>query len=156
MYVCWSDYRNGDVDVFVANSTDRGRTWSKPMRVNTDELHNGLDQFFQWMAVDPVTGAVYVEFYDRREDPQNRRTRMVLARSTDGGRTFTNYAWGDTQFDGRPAGDYIWLTAYNDHVYGAWTEPASAIPTQPAANGRGAAAGPTIIRVGSADFSKLP
>ncbi len=156
VYVCWSDYRNGDVDVFVAASTDRGRTWSKPVRVNTDELHNGIDQFFQWMAVDPVSGAVYVEFYDRREDPQNRRTRMVLARSTDGGSTFTNYAWGDTQFEGRPAGDYIWLTAYKDHVYGAWTEPVSPAPAQPAAGGRGAAAGPTIVRVGSADFSKRP
>jgi hypothetical protein len=123
------------------------------VRVNTDELHDGIDQYFQWMAVDPVSGALYVEFYDRREDPQNRRSRMVLARSTDAGGSFTNYAWGDTQFDGRPAGDYIWLTAYNDHVYGAWTEPA-APASQPTAGGRGAAAGPTVIRVGSADFSK--
>ena len=158
VYVCWSDYRNGDVDVFVASSADQGRTWSKPVRVNTDELHNGIDQFFQWMAVDPVTGDVYVEFYDRREDPSNRKTRMVLARSTDGGRTFTNYSWGETQFTERPQGDYIWLTAYNKRVYGAWTEPAtpSAAPPAPGV-GRGAGAGgPTVVRVGTADFSKLP
>jgi hypothetical protein len=158
VYICWSDYRNGDVDVFVASSADKGRTWSAPVRVNTDELHNGIDQFFQWMAVDPVTGDCYVEFYDRREDPANRKTRIVLARSTDGARTFTNYSWGETQFTERPQGDYIWLTAYNKHVYGAWTEPATPSVTPPAPGaGRGAApAGPTVVRVGTADFSKLP
>lgn len=155
VYVCWSDYRNGDVDVFLASSADRGRTWSKPVRVNTDELHNGIDQFFQWMAVDPITGDVYVQFYDRREDPANRKTRMALARSTDGGQTFTNYAWGDTQFDVRPQGDYTWLTAYNNRVYGAWTEPvppADGAPPPPAGRG-GQSAGPTVVRVGVADFS---
>ena len=30
LYVSWSDYRNGDVDVFLSRSTDRGRTWSAP------------------------------------------------------------------------------------------------------------------------------
>lgn len=153
VYVCWSDYRNGDVDVFLASSADKGRRWSKPVRVNNDDLHNGIDQYFQWMAVDPTTGAVYVQFYDRREDPQNRRSRMALARSVDGGETFSNYAWGDTQFDGRPAGDYTWLTALNNHVYGAWTEPANPTARPPAGSGRGAAAGPTVVRVGTADFS---
>ena len=54
--VSWSDYRNGDVDVFCASSADGGRTWSKPVRVNNDPIHDGIDQFFQWMTVDPVTG----------------------------------------------------------------------------------------------------
>jgi len=160
VYVCWSDYSNGDVDVFVASSADNGRTWSKAVRVNTDERHNGIDQFFQWMAVDPVTGDVYVQFYDRREDPANRKTRMVLARSTDGGQSFTNYAWGDAQFEARPQGDYTWLTAYDQRVYGAWTEPVAPVapaPTPGAAAGRGGGAGgPTVIRVGTADFRKLP
>ena len=58
LHVAWSDFRNGDVDVFAASSKDGGKTWSKPVRVNDDAAHNGKDQFFQWMAVDPVTGAV--------------------------------------------------------------------------------------------------
>ena len=133
--MAWSDYHNGDVDVFCASSTDHGRTWSKPVRVNTDPIHDGIDQFFQWMAVDPVTGEVYVQFYDRRDDPANRKTGFTLARSTDGGKTFVNYAWAESPFESeQPAflGDYTWLTAYNRKVFGAWTE---ALPTaDPPAN----------------------
>src|SRR6185437_5636978 len=99
LYVSWSDYRNGDVDVFCALSQDRGRTWSQPVRVNSDPIHDGADQFFQWMAVDPATGYVYVQFYDRRDDPANRRTGFTLARSTDGAKTFTNYAWAEKTFE---------------------------------------------------------
>ncbi len=81
LHVTWSDYRNGDVDVFASRSADHGRTWSPPLRVNDDPKHDGNDQFFQWMAVDPKNGDVYVQFYDRRGDPANRETRMTLARS---------------------------------------------------------------------------
>ena len=89
LYVAWSDYSNGDVDVFVSSSADYGKTWSAPVRVNTDPIHNGNDQFFQWMAVDPQSGAVNLIFYDRRTD--NEQTTVTLARSTDGGKTFQNY-----------------------------------------------------------------
>ena len=149
LHVAWSDFRNGDVDVFAIASTDRGKTWSKPVRVNSDPLHDGKDQFFQWMAVDPLTGAVYVQFYDRRDDPANRQTRMTLARSTDGGKTFANYAWSGEPFQGQNVflGDYTWLTAYDNKVYGAWTE---------AAADSGAARGArplTVVRIGTADFT---
>ncbi len=149
LHVAWSDFRNGDVDVFAAASTDRGKTWSKPVRVNSDPIHDGKDQFFQWMAVDPITGAVYVQFYDRRDDPANRKTRMTLARSTDGGKTFTNYAWSDEPFQGQNVflGDYTWLTAYDNKVYGAWTE-AAAEPEAP----RGARP-LTVVRAATADFT---
>jgi Neuraminidase (sialidase) len=156
LYVAWSDYRNGDVDVFIASSADHGRTWSNPVRVNNDPLHDGKDQFYQWMAVDPATGDVYVEFYDRREDPANRQTRVTLARSTDGGRTFTNYAWTDTAFDSQGAflGDYTWMTAVGNRVYGAWTETAPEKNVPGAATDQRRRATPsTIIRVGVADFS---
>jgi hypothetical protein len=108
LYAAWSDYTNGDIDVFLAASSDHGTTWSKQVRVNDDPLHDGKDQFFQWMAVDPISGDVYVQFYDRREDPGNRKTRVTLARSTNGGRTFTNYAWTSTAFEGQQLflGDY--------------------------------------------------
>jgi hypothetical protein len=69
LYLAWRDFRNGDVDVFSVVSKDHGLTWSKPLRVNSDPIHDGIDQFFQWMAVDPVSGDVYVQFYDRRDDP---------------------------------------------------------------------------------------
>lgn len=154
LYVAWSDYRNGDVDVFCASSADSGRTWSNPVRVNNDPIHNGIDQFFQWMAVDPVTGDVYVQFYDRRDDPGNRTTGFTLARSTSGGKTFVNYSWAESPFETQqPAflGDYSWLSAYDHKVYGAWTEALAAAETELRDGSSPRPA--TIVRVGYADFS---
>lgn len=154
LYLAWSDFRSGDVDVFCASSKDHGRTWSQPARVNDDPIHDGIDQFFQWMAIDPSTGDVYVQFYDRREDPENRKTGFTLARSRDGGKTFVNYSWEETPFESRvPAflGDYTWLTVLNGKVYGTWTEATSedltAQPGRPSRSG-------TVIKVGFADFSE--
>src|SRR5579871_4663130 len=81
LYVTWSDYRNGELDVFVANSSDDGKHWSTPQKVNDDPVHNGAEHFFQWLAVDPTDDAVNVIFYDRRRDPLNRKQIVVLARS---------------------------------------------------------------------------
>lgn len=152
VYLCWTDFRNGDIDVFLAASRDRGRSWSSPVRVTTDSLHSGRDQFFQFLAVDPVNGDVYVQFYDRRDDPRNALTAFTLARSTDGGRTFTNYAWSDAAFEGRNAflGDYTWLTAYDGRVYGIWAE---SVPMPPAPSGAPTRAG-TVVRIGTADFGR--
>jgi hypothetical protein len=120
--------------------------------VNTDPVHDGTDQFYQWMAVDPASGNIYVDFYDRRDDPKNRNMRITLARSSDGGRTFANYAWTRRSFDGLGAflGDYTWITAFRNRVYAAWTE---AVP----GHGTGASGSrpTTVIKVGSADFSNV-
>lgn len=124
IYVTWSDYRNGDVDVFCSTSEDHGETWSPAARVNNDAQHDGADQFFQWMTLDPSDGAVYVVFYDRRGDPENRKSTITLARSTDGGKTFANYAWNAEPFDAQGVfiGDYTGIAALNGRVYGVWTE----------------------------------
>jgi hypothetical protein len=154
LYVAWSDFRNGDVDVFNSTSTDHGQTWTPPVRVNNDPIHDGIDQFFQWMAVDPITGDVYVQFYDRRNDPDNRKTWITLARSTDAGKTFANYQWTSEPFESELAflGDYTWLVAYNGKVHGAWAEAAPTDPpSQTMQNGR--LRGGTNMRVGTADFS---
>jgi hypothetical protein len=131
LYVTWSDYRNGDLDIFCSTSTDGGKKWSAPVRVNNDPLHDGADQFFQWLAVDPVDGAANIIFYDRRGDPRNRVQTVTLARSTDGGKNFENYAWTTDPFTagGGFFGDYSGIAAYGGRVYGVWTE----VPSPPAA-----------------------
>jgi BNR/Asp-box repeat len=148
LYVAWSDYSNGDVDIFVSSSADYGRSWSVPVRVNNDPIHNGNDQFFQWMAVDPQNGAVNLIFYDRRTD--NVKTTVTLARSTDGGETFQNYTWDPETFvaEGDFLGDYLAITAFGNKVYGAWAHQTS----EEGKNDRGKKTR-TVLRVGSADFN---
>lgn len=148
LFVSWSDYTNGDVDVFVSSSSDHGQSWSAPVRVNNDPIHNGTDQFFQWMAVDPVSGAVNLIFYDRRTD--NKNTTVTLARSTDGGRNFTNYSWDSQAFDadGDFLGDYLAVAAYANKVFGAWAHQTSD-STKPERGKKTR----TLLRVGVADFN---
>ena len=156
LYVTWSDYRDGDIGVYCATSDDGGESWSKPVRVNTNPLHDGTDQFFQWLAVDPATGAVNVIFYDRRLDPDNRKTTVTLARSTDGGATFTNYAWTRDAFVTRREeflGDYIGIAALNSKVYGVWAEIAPPETPKDKKEPPPTEFRPhTIVKIGVADF----
>jgi hypothetical protein len=115
--------------------------------------------------VDPTDGSVNVLFYDRRSDPDNKKEIIVLARSTDGGRSFTNYAWTDEPFEASGVffGDYTGLAAFGGRVYGIWTEkPAPAPePTSKPEEGKelkeAKEAKPqprgTVIKVGTADFT---
>ena len=161
LYVTWSDYRNGDIDVFSATSTDGGKKWSAPVRVNDDPVHNGAEQFFQWLAVDPVDGAANVLFYDRRGDPENQKQTVTLARSTDGGQTFQNYAWSSEPFEAEGVffGDYTGLASLDGRVYGAWMEKPVVPPRieskpgdKPADDQKKSLV--TVVKVGVADFGK--
>jgi hypothetical protein len=159
LYVTWSDYRNGDLDVFCSTSTDGGKKWSEPTRVNNDPIHDGADQFFQWLAVDPIDGAANVVFYDRRGDPRNRTQTVTLARSTDGGRAFQNYAWTIDPFEagGVFLGDYSGIAASGGRVYGVWTEKPATAPeagNKPETKPEAAPPKPrgTVVKVGIADF----
>jgi hypothetical protein len=178
LYITWSDTRNGDVDVFCSSSPDLGNTWSDPVRVNNDPIHDGADQFFQWVAVDPKDGSVNVVFYDRRGDPNNNGALITLARSTDHGQKFANYAWTQSPFYpsmGQFMGDYTGIAALNGRVYGAWTysETRPPIARRPQPESRGGRPQPdskrtrssyirlfrprpagTIVQLGVADFSK--
>jgi hypothetical protein len=96
-------------------------------------------------------------FYDRRGDPQNRRQTVVLARSSDAGRSFANYAWTDDPFEagGVFFGDYTGIAAFGGRVYGVWTEkpPNQAEPAQTSAATTRRRQG-TVVKVGMADFSQ--
>ncbi len=133
--------KNTDTDIFLLKSTDGGVTWANPatgshttpLRVNQDTPGNNKDQWFPWVAVHPTAGAaptrVDVVFYDRRNDANNHLAQTFLARSTDGGITWTekvvsNFASNfDNAFFGRGTfiGDYINMAIATDGAaYAAW------------------------------------
>lgn len=124
LYVNWGDQRNGtdDTDIFVAKSTDGGKTWSAPIRVNNDG--KGKHQFFNWMAIDQTNGFLYVVFYDRRAYADNR-TDVYVAVSQNGGKTFKNMKVSKSPFDPDALtffGDYNNISAHNGIVRPIWTK----------------------------------
>jgi hypothetical protein len=124
IYVNWTDQRNGfnDTDVWLAKSTDGGNTWSDPIRVNDDPP--ARQQFFTWMAIDQTNGYLYFVFYDRRNySAQSTSTDVYMARSTDGGETFTNFLVSEEPFTPTPNvffGDYTNLTVHNNVIRPIW------------------------------------
>jgi hypothetical protein len=122
IYINWSDQRNGtdDTDIWLVKSTDGGNTWSQPVRVNDDPP--GKQQFFTWLAIDQTNGYLYFVFYDRRNYDDNN-TDVYMARSTDGGETFTNFQVSEEPFVPNPNiffGDYTNVTAHNNVIRPIW------------------------------------
>ena len=109
---------------------DTGTAASKVYRVNNDHVRNGKDHFFAWATAAP-SGAVYVGWYDNRNDPFNTKVEYFVGKSTDGGKTFHNQkAVNDVAFNpcvGFPGcgffGDYTQLVSGPDGVvHAAWTD----------------------------------
>ncbi|HBO89907.1 MAG TPA: glycosyl hydrolase, partial [Acidobacteria bacterium] len=118
VYVNWIDERHGDPDVFIMASRDAGETWTGAVRVNTDAFGNKVEQMFTWLAIDPVDGSVNVIFYDR-DGLKGTLTRVLLARSVDGGRTFVNHAIALPAFSSNEEiffGDYSGIDAFGGLV----------------------------------------
>lgn len=123
IYVNWADQRNGedDTDIWLVKSTDGGKNWSEPVRVNNDESKR--HQFLTWMTIDQTTGYLYFVFYDRR-NYDNAKTDVYLACSKDGGETFQNYKISESPF--KPTkrlffGDYTNISAHNGVIRPIWT-----------------------------------
>jgi hypothetical protein len=124
LYINFSDIRNGkdNTDIFFIKSTDGGNSWSDALRVNDDPADSRKMQFMSWMHVDPVSGAINIIFYDRRNFDDSR-TEVVLARSTNGGESFVNTIISESAFKpvkGVFFGDYIGINSYNDFVACIW------------------------------------
>jgi hypothetical protein len=88
-YLAYADEQpNRGADVRLVRSDDGGAHWGEPATVNQDA--GAADQFQPSVAV--AGGEVAVAFLDRRLDPANRFADEWLARSRDGGAT-----WSETR-----------------------------------------------------------
>ncbi|MGI8684124.1 MAG: sialidase family protein [Acidimicrobiales bacterium] len=66
VYLAYNETRPGpDIDVMLQRSTDRGATWSAPLRVNDDPVGSGAIQHLPDLSVAP-DGRLDVVWHDRR------------------------------------------------------------------------------------------
>lgn len=119
LHVAWSDARHGDADVFASRSTDGGRTWGPPVRVNDSAVGDGADQFLPRLSVAP-DGRLDVVFLDRRHDPDNLRNDATYTYSTDGGRGFApNLRVSTASSDSRIGQQYLVPSAEGQTEFGS-------------------------------------
>ena len=123
IYINWSDQKNGETntDIWLIKSTDQGKTWSAPKKVNNDNTNR--QQFMTWMAVDQANGNLWFVFYDRRNYTSDS-TDVYMASSRDGGETFQNFKISEMPFKPNQTvffGDYTNVTAHNNIVRPIWT-----------------------------------
>jgi hypothetical protein len=133
MYVAWSNETAGESDILLATSSDEGKTWSAPVKVNNDPTGQGVNHFQQQLAVAP-DGVVSVAYFATLADPAHRLIDTYLAQSVDHGQTFlpavrvTTQSWDsrvDEPFDGFGEGfigDYQGLAADNQFVHPFWND----------------------------------
>ncbi len=127
LYVAFCDARNGDPDIFLTHSSNRGDNWSSPVRVNDDSVGNGKLQCWPSIEVND-SGNIAILFFDSRNTSSNNIVEAFVAHSTDGGLTFTNF-----QLSSQPTptnqpntairfGDYITIDYYRDMIVPVWTD----------------------------------
>ena len=139
LYCSWMDLTAaGRTDILLSFSDDRGATWSAPKSVG-DPPGLTADRFNQWLSVDPITGDVTVSFYDTRNDKTGQRfeTDVFLAKSTNGGTTFTNTQVTNVRSNehdcsglfpcpginyGNQQGDYEGLVTFGGISHPIWTD----------------------------------
>ncbi|MFP5379804.1 MAG: sialidase family protein, partial [Vicinamibacteria bacterium] len=118
-------------DILLFKSSNGGRSYGRPVRVNQDPANGDADQFQPWIAVTP-SGQVNVSYFDRRNDPANYFIATYLSQSEDGGRTFTDHRIGERMWDpavnaptsvsGKFIGDYQGLVADDEVAIPFWND----------------------------------
>jgi hypothetical protein len=85
LYLAWQDVAEEHFQIVVATSSDGGKTWSKPLRVNDNRTAS--NQSNVGIAVN-AQGIVGIAWNDRRDDPSDNCFRPYFTASLDGGRRF--------------------------------------------------------------------
>ena len=100
-------------DIMFARSTDGGRTFSAPRRINDDPVNHAKWHWFGTLSVAP-NGRIDAVWYDTRNSPNNVTSQLFYSYSTDGGNNWSpNVAVSNlfNPFIGYPnqskIGDYI-------------------------------------------------
>ena len=125
-----------DAEILVRYSDDRGATWSQPVRANDDPITDPNSQFFQRIAVDPVTGNVAVGWLDSRDDQAGGDEDdeigyyATVGQSVGNGLEFApnirlNVGLSNARFSGNfgnDYGDYTGLDIYDSVLWAAYPD----------------------------------
>jgi len=129
VYVAYHTWKGGvdqNANIRCASSSDHGATWTNFI-VNDDGFDNHADQVMPHAAVDSK-GNLNVGFFDRRLDPNNLLLWTWVARSSDGGQTFSNHQVSGVGWDHNATefpsfiGDYTGLDVWEHFVRPCWTD----------------------------------
>ncbi|PWU14340.1 MAG: hypothetical protein C5B50_17320 [Verrucomicrobia bacterium] len=116
--LCSTTGSSNTCDVMFARSTNRGTTWSAPVRIN-----DAGPNLYHWLGAIAVApnGRIDVCWYDTRSNPNNQYSELYYSSSTDGGLTWTANRAVSAPFDpslGYPQqnkmGDYMGVVALNN------------------------------------------
>ncbi len=106
-------------DVMFVRSTNGGRTFTAPRRINDDSVNHAKWHWFGTLSVAP-SGRIDAVWYDMRNSPNNVTSQLFYSYSTDGGNTRSpNVAVSNpfNPFIGYPnqskIGDYITVVSDN-------------------------------------------
>ena len=91
LYAVWPDTRSGRSEIYMSHSSDKGKTWSRPIVVNDDASRlppaEGPDDIHPAVAVNK-DGVVGVSWYDRRNIADDMGWEARFSASLDGGESF--------------------------------------------------------------------
>ncbi len=147
-YIVWCGKgTDNEPHVWLITSDNDGTTWSAPRSVDHDSVTSASARFFPWVAVDPTTGNVGIDYYTMWQDtlllpkPISGGTLMMQAalymlHSTDGGESFASRRISSAAFDPITQqdmrevdtadlaffGDYIGIAGRSNTWYPAWTD----------------------------------
>ena len=145
-YLVWCGKGNDDLPhVWFTTSDDDGVSWKAPRSIEGDSVARPSSRFFPWVAVDPSTGNVGIDYYAARMDtvPPKRsegnlllQADLYMLHSTDGGASFAARRISSASFDpisGQDErtpestdiwffGDYIGIAGRSNTWYPTWTD----------------------------------
>ncbi len=132
VYVAFEDGGAGPPDVHLWSLASGAQRWEGPIRVNDTPSGDGTSQYLPKIAVAPG-GRLDVAYYDRRDDPGDRRNAVSVQSSFDAGRTFTSHtSLSDHDFDSRVGsgserglpdlGNRLGLVSDDARILAAWAD----------------------------------
>jgi len=124
----YPSFDNGDIDVYITESSNAGNTWATPIRVNDDPIANDRMQDLIWADFD-TDGDLIVTWRDRRNAPDSTYTVSSeifgAVRWKDSTNFSPNFVITDSSISynnvlAQSGNDFMNVNLINDTLYAVW------------------------------------